>query len=77
MTDHHNTTVDAIKAFVSYVAALLGIGTFAGLVNIGVGVLSGCWLAYQLYTGIKYELPLKRAKLAAAQRGEFTKQGDV
>ena len=26
MTDHHNTTVDAIRSIVSYVAALLGIG---------------------------------------------------
>ena len=77
MNDHHKTAFEAFKDLVSYVAALLGIGTFAGLVNIGVGVLSGCWLAYQLYTGIKYELPLKRAKLAAAQRGEFTKPGDV
>ena len=77
MTDHNNTTLDALRSVVSYVAALLGIGTFAGLVNVGVGVLSGCWLAYQLYTGIKYELPIKRAKLAAALRGELSKPGDL
>lgn len=77
MTDHHNTALESFKAFVSYVAALLGIGTFAGLVNIGVGLLSGCWLAYQLYTGIKYELPIKRAKLASALRNEHTKPGEL
>lgn len=31
MTEHHNTTVDAIRSIVSYVAALLGIGTFAAI----------------------------------------------
>lgn len=77
MTDHHTTTVDAIRSIISYVAALLGIGTFAGLVNVGVGVLSGCWLAYQLYTGIRYDLPIKRAKLAAALRKEHTKPGEL
>lgn len=77
MTDHHKTTFEIVKDGINYVAALLGIGTFAGLVNIGVGLLSGCWLAYQLYTGIKYELPIKRAKLAAAQRGEHTKPGEL
>jgi len=69
MQDHHNTTFETFKSFVSYLAALLGIGTVAGLVNLSVGVLSACWLAYQLYVAIKYDLPLKRAKLKAAQRG--------
>ena len=77
MTDHHNTIFESFKTVMSWLAALLGIGTFAGLVNIGVGLLSGCWLAYQLYTGIRYDLPIKRAKLAAAQRGEFTKPGGL
>lgn len=77
MTDHHNTTVDAIKAFVSYVAALLGIGTFAGLVNIGVGVLSAVWLAVQLWNWWTFTRLMNKAKLAAALRGEFTKPGDV
>lgn len=71
MTEHHSTTLEWLKALVSYIAALLGIGTFAGLVNVGVGVLSGLWLAYQLYTGIRYDLPIKRAKLAAALRKEI------
>ncbi len=71
MTEHQRTAVDVVKDLISYMAALLGIGTFAGMVNIGVGVLSGCWLAYQLYTGIRYDLPIKRAKLAAALRKEI------
>lgn len=71
MTEHQRTAVDVVKDLISYMAALLGIGTFAGLVNVGVGVLSGCWLAYQLYTGIRYDLPIKRAKLAAALHKEI------
>jgi hypothetical protein len=79
MTDHEKNALDVLRDLLSYIAALLGIGTFAGLVNIGVGLLSGCWLAYQLYVSIKYELPLKRARLAAAQRGQVpsTKPGDL
>lgn len=77
MTEHQRTAFDVFKDLMSYVAALLGIGTFAGLVNVGVGMLSGCWLAYQLYTGIRYDLPIKRAKLAAALRNEHTKPRDL
>lgn len=50
--------MDAIRAIVSYVAALLGVGAFAGLVTVGVSLLSGCWPAYQRYTGIKCGLPI-------------------
>jgi ABC-type lipoprotein release transport system permease subunit len=64
---------------VSYLAAFLGIGTVVGLVNLTVGILSACWLTYQLYVAIKYDLPIKRAKLAAAQRGQLdaTQPGDL
>lgn len=65
MTEHHNTTMETVRVALSYIAALLGVGTFAGFVSVGVGVLSGMWLAYQLYVAIKYDLPIKRAKLAA------------
>lgn len=41
MTDHHNTTVDAIRSVVSYVAALLGIGTFAA--DRSLGKRGKCW----------------------------------
>ena len=79
MNDHHNTTMDALRLIASYLAALLGIGTFAGLVSISVGILSACWLAYQLYVAVKYELPIKRAKLEAARRGNLdsTQPGDL
>ena len=79
MTEQHNTTLDAVRVIVSYLAAFLGIGTVVGLVNLTVGILSACWLTYQLYVAIKYDLPIKRAKLAAAQRGqlETTQPGDL
>ena len=79
MTEQHNTTLDAVRVIVSYLAAFLGIGTVVGLVNLTVGILSACWLTYQLYVAIKYDLPIKRAKLAAAQRGQLdaTQPGDL
>ena len=75
----HETHKTALRMALDWIAALLGIGTFAGLVNVGVGVLSGCWLAYQLYVGIRYDLPVKRAKLEAARRGRLdsTQPGDL
>ncbi len=46
-----------------WIAAVLGIGTVVGLVNLGVGLLSAAWIAVQLYGYWRYELPMKRAKL--------------
>ena len=57
-----------VKAVISWIAATLGVGTFLGLVNIVVGVLSASWLAYQLWVNIKYELPLKKARLDELSR---------
>lgn len=58
---------------VSYIAAGLGIGTFMGLVNVTIGVLSAIWLAAQLYGYIRYELPTKRYRRAEARR-DFERQ---
>lgn len=69
LQDAHNADVSAVKAAINWIAAILGIGTFAGLVNVAVGLLSATWLCYQLYVAIKYDLPVKRAKLEAAKRG--------
>jgi hypothetical protein len=33
------------------------------VVPVAVGVLSGVWVTVQLYGYVKYELPVKRAKL--------------
>jgi hypothetical protein len=63
---HHDTIGTKLVTFVNWLAALLGIGTFVGLVNVVVGVLSACWIALQLWGYWHYELPLKRAKLKAA-----------
>lgn len=49
-------------ALVSWVAAAMGLGTVAGIVNIFVGVLSACWLAAQLWNYYRFTLP---ANLAA------------
>lgn len=79
MNDHQKTTLELVRDLISYIAALLGIGTFAGLVNVGVGLLSTCWLTYQLYVAIKYDLPVKRVKLEAARRDNLdtTQPGDL
>lgn len=69
ITDHLHQAVQepgpVVKLF-NYVAATLGIGTFLGLVNMVVGVLSALWLGVQLYGYMRYELPKKRAELKAA-----------
>jgi hypothetical protein len=60
MSDHDTIT---LKHFVNWLAAILGLGTFAQVVPVAVGVLSGVWVTVQLYGYVKYELPVKRAKL--------------
>ncbi len=57
-----------IKAVVNWLAASLGIGTFLGLINLAVGLLSAAWLAVQLYGYVKYELPIKRYRRDKAIR---------
>lgn len=66
MTDNHDHLEPTLKTVINWLAAGLGIGTFAGFVSVAVGVLSGAWIAVQLYGYLRYELPIKRAKLAAA-----------
>ena len=57
----------AIKA-VNYIAASLGIGTFLGLVNVVVGVLSALWLGFQIYGYVVHELPMKRMRKQILKR---------
>lgn len=68
-----------MKTGINWIAAVLGIGTFAGFVSLVVGLLSGAWIAVQLYGYLRYELPIKRAKLAAARRGliDSTQPGEL
>lgn len=56
-----------IKA-VNYIAASLGIGTFLGLVNVVVGVLSALWLGFQIYGYVVHELPMKRMRKQMLKR---------
>ena len=56
-----------VKA-INYIAATLGIGSFLGLVNLAVGVLSALWLSVQLYGYIAHELPMKRMRRKLLQR---------
>jgi ABC-type lipoprotein release transport system permease subunit len=62
MNDHATLWGKFVKAL-DWIAVVLGIGTVVGLVNLVVGVLSGAWIAVQLYGYWRYELPMKRAKL--------------
>ncbi len=41
----HQMLSSKAAALVSWVSALLGLGTAVGIVNLLVGVLSACWLA--------------------------------
>lgn len=61
-------SVPIFKALVSWLAAALGIGTFLGLVNLAVGILSAAWLAVQLYGYMAHELPMKRMRKQILKR---------
>ena len=56
------------KAVINWLAAALGIGSFLGLVNLIVGVLSATWMAVQLYGYLAHELPMKRMRRKLLQR---------
>ena len=58
----------AAKAVINWLAAALGIGSFLGLVNLIVGVLSATWLAVQLYGYLAHELPMKRMRKQSLKR---------
>lgn len=58
----------AAKAVINWLAAALGIGSFLGLVNLIVGVLSATWLAVQLYGYLAHELPMKRMRKQMLKR---------
>lgn len=59
--NHQGDPSPFVKA-INYVAAFMGIGTFLGMVNLVVGVLSALWLGIQFYGYVKYEIPFKRTK---------------
>ena len=63
-------TVDTntLKALINWAAAFLGIGTFLGVVNLAVGVLSAAWLAVQIYGYLVHELPMKRMRKQLLKR---------
>jgi hypothetical protein len=75
----NDQTTPTWKIFMDWTAAALGIGTFAGLVNVAVGVLSGMWVAVQLITWYRYDRHVKRARYEAAMRGQLqqTQPGDL
>jgi hypothetical protein len=71
---------DHMRTLLNWLSAALGIGTVLGTVNLAVGVLSSFWLSYQLYVAIKYDLPIKRAKLQALRErseSDSTQPGDL
>lgn len=71
--DTFTTQPFAMKA-INYIAATLGIGSFLGMVNIAVGVLSALWLMLQVYGYIRYELPIKHFRRERALRAMGEKQ---
>lgn len=67
----HAADPGPVLKVINMLAAVLGVTSFLGLVNLFVGVLSSGWLLIQLYGYIKYEIPTKRARL---QRAEYMAQ---
>ncbi|MDP2262693.1 MAG: hypothetical protein Q8K24_05990 [Hydrogenophaga sp.] len=68
MPEHHDHLTPVAKTIINWLAAILGVGTFAQIVPVLVGVLSAAWIAVQLYGYLRYDLPAKRAKLARLTR---------
>ena len=66
--DSATTAHPVVVKAINYIAATLGIGSFLGLVNLAVGVLSALWLSVQLYGYIRYELPIKHYRREQARR---------
>lgn len=66
--DSATTAQHVVVKAINYIAATLGIGSFLGLVNLAVGVLSALWLMLQLYGYIRYELPIKHYRREQARR---------
>lgn len=64
----HQTDTNTVKALVNWVAAFLGIGTFLGVVNLAVGVLSAAWLSVQIYGYLVHELPMKKMRKQMLKR---------
>lgn len=62
MQDSFQDQAHTIKLVVNYIAAVLGIGTFLGFVNLVVGMLSASWLAVQIYGYMVHELPMKKLR---------------
>lgn len=56
------------KSVINWLAAILGLGTFLGLVNLAVGVLSAAWLTVQIYGYLAHELPMKRMRKQMLRR---------
>lgn len=56
------------KSVINWLAAFLGIGTFLGMINLAVGLLSAAWLAVQLYGYLAHELPMKRMRKQILRR---------
>lgn len=57
-----------LKSIFNFVAAFLGIGSFLGVINLSVGVLSAFWLGVQLYGYLAHELPMKRMRKQILRR---------
>jgi len=77
MTPHTPTTAlqewlsSKMAAFISWVAAILGIGGgLTGVLNATGAFLGAVWLVVQLWNYFTYTLPMNKAKLAG-----ITKKG--
>ncbi len=60
----HSWLSSKVAAFVSWISAVLGLGTALGIVNLTVGVLSALWLLAQLWNYFTYTLPRNRREIS-------------
>ena len=61
-------------ALVSWLSAAMGIGTFMGLVNTVIGVLSACYLMVQLWNYFTHTRKKNRMELEVLRRKLLEKE---
>lgn len=63
----HSILSSKAAAFLSWLSAFMGIGTFMGLVNTVIGVLSACYLAVQLWNYFSHTRKKNRIEMQLLQ----------
>ena len=64
----HSMLSTKLAGFLSWLSAFMGLGTFMGLVNTLIGVMSACYLAIQLWNYFTHARKKNRLELEVLQQ---------